>query len=234
MTQQLGRIQVEDQIQSGGRLIPWMENDVLTWKYMPAFSDWKPKTLPARPYVCGHCGVEVAPNVGFACTRYADLLMFQNQEAYIYICHNCHRPTLAMPFEPMIPAPRAGEPIAELKGDVAKLYEEIRSSMQAGAYTGAVALCRTMIAHVSHEKTSKAKDAAFQDHLKALYDSEHLAKGQRDWIDAIKDSAGKGIHDLEILSPDEAKSIFEFTQMMLKILYTYPAIMPAPRPNNKK
>lgn len=86
-----------------------------------------------------------------------------------------------------------------------------------------------MIAHVSHDILNTKKDATFQTHLKALYESDYLAKGQRDWIDAIRDSAGKGIHDLEIITPDEAKSIFEFTQMMLKILYEYPTLKPTPR-----
>ncbi len=195
---------------------------------MQSFTKWEPINLSSKSYLCGHCGVTVAPSVGFMCRQHPTLAVPHLDIAFIYICINCHRPTLEMPGESLSPAPKPGTDIAHLPPTVQKLYNEIRSSMQVGAFTGAVALCRTMIAHVSHEKLGTPTTVSFKAHLDALYASDHLAIGQKIWIDKIRTTANKGIHNLEIISSSEAAAIFDFTQMLLTLLYSFPATLPSP------
>ncbi|HLO98472.1 MAG TPA: DUF4145 domain-containing protein [Fimbriimonas sp.] len=183
----------------------------------------KQEKIQTLSYTCGFCGHLVGAENGWH--------GLDGHGTFIYaaICPHCSRITQKNNKGWIFPLPMVGEVISSVPSPAKELYQEIRGCMQVGAFTGAVALCRTMIAHISHDKLGTKRDDTFQNHLKALYDSELLAKGQRDWIDSIKDSAGKGIHDLEIIKRDEAESIFEFTQMMLKIMYDYPARKPAPR-----
>lgn len=206
--------------------IPWLQDKDIIWKEMSVLSSWSPSAPPPKTFVCGYCGNLVSSIVGFSAKR--RVAGGFSGEAHIYICPHCNRPTLSFPGEPFSPAPKPGDAIANLPSEIQSIYEEVRSSIQAGAYTGAVMLCRTLITHIAQTELGASAKDTFTANIELLDKSHWIPPKGKHWVDHIKKMGNNATHNLKVFTEGEAKEILDFTAMLLKFGYDFANRLPAP------
>src|SRR5207245_2782714 len=100
---------------------------------------------------CGNCGHNISSNIGF---RLYYTENSGNNRGYIYICHQCNKPTyFDNLFVEQVPGPQYGEKVQHISDEaVSKLYDEARNSFGSRAYTASVLCCRKLLMHIAVSK----------------------------------------------------------------------------------
>src|SRR4051812_1075244 len=111
-----------------------------------------------RVYECAYCEKEVSSHEGWS-SKYP--------QAGIWLCPRCKGPTFFFLDVFRLPDIRPGPSVPGLPNDLERAYREARDSVVAGAYTGAVMLCRKMLMHVAVDKGDESGKnfAAYVDYL---------------------------------------------------------------------
>ena len=149
------------------------------------------------------------------------------------ICPACNKPTfINRLFGYQVPGPQYGESIeGVIDPDVEQLWMEVRSVYTAGAYTAVGKCCRSLLAHVAVAEGADRKKS-FAEYVDYL--TERFLPNSKDWIDRIREIGNETIHEFKILRQNEAKVILDFTGMLLKVIYEYPAKIKPPKPAKRK
>lgn len=189
---------------------------------------WSSEILATRVYECGYCGCRVSSYEGMELTGGGD-----EMSACIYMCNNCHLPTLfydgrlydGLPFAEdvyaQIPGVRYWEQIKHLPEEVGKIYEEARDSFSVGAYTAVMLLCRKLLMHVAVDLGAD-KNKRFIDYINYFEDEGYISKNARLWVDQIRKLGNGANHEIMIGNREDAKKIIKFSAMLLKTNYEYP------------
>lgn len=140
----------------------------------------------------------------------------------IYICHHCTRPTFIDDYERQFPGVPFGKQVDHIEDDkVSKIYAEARRCTSAGSYTAAVMCCRKILMHVAVDKGAD-EGKSFREYVNYL--SENcLPKNAKGWVDKIRTLANDMNHEIILASKDDAEHMVEFSEMLLKLIYEYPA-----------
>ena len=179
------------------------------------------ENLSSATFVCGYCGSRVASDVGWNGNIPGPKTL-----SLIRICPDCSGPTL-LEGEHQVPGVPYGNPVKHLPDDIARLYEEARSSMAAGAPTAAVLCCRKLLMHVAVER--KANEGQnFVTYVQFLEDNHFIPAGAKSWVDQIRTRGNEANHEIQIKSRPEAEEMIDFAEMLLKVIYDYPSRVPAP------
>lgn len=125
----------------------------------------------------------------------------------------------------VVPAPKLGEVVKSLPGDVGQAYEEARSCTSAGAYTAAVMLCRKILMHVAVEKKAD-KNQSYAHYVNYLEAKGYVPPDGKQWVDRIRDLGNDANHDLPRSTQEDALDALEFTGQLLKFVYELPARVP--------
>jgi hypothetical protein len=142
------------------------------------------------------------------------------------VCGGCNRPTY-FEGELQVPPPKLGAAIAGLPpGGVAELYDEVRAATSAGAYTAAVTIARTLIAQIATDKGAEV-GKSFLFYVEWLEKNGHTTATMKTWVDHIRDQANVSAHELKLMGVDEATRSLAFVEMLLRIVYAFPAAVPA-------
>jgi hypothetical protein len=174
-------------------------------------------SLTSKTFVCGYCGDKVAPNRGF----FADVSVV-NLRCHIYICTSCWRPTFFDLDGKQWPAGIYGDKVTDISdSDVSNLYEEARNSVSS-APTASVLACRKILMHVAVAKGAEV-NLKFIQYVDYLVDNNYVPQGAREWVTIIKDDGNDANHNIKIVTKDEAEGTLDFTTMLLKVVYEYPA-----------
>ncbi|MHB8876981.1 MAG: DUF4145 domain-containing protein [Myxococcaceae bacterium] len=136
------------------------------------------------------------------------------------------RPTFFDLGGAQFPAPSVGRQVEGLGGSVREIYTEALAAAKAGAYTGCVTLCRTLLLHIAVERGSKPPEAPFKQHVQYLVDTGAIPKQSLEWVDAIRVAANLTVHDLAVANQADAKQVLDFTQMVLTIVYEFASRFP--------
>ncbi len=64
---------------------------------------------------------------------------------------------------------------------------------------------------------------AFAYYVGFLEDNGVVPTDARDWIDEIREHSNQQNHEIVLASVSDAQSVLDFTAMMLRIVYDYPA-----------
>lgn len=174
------------------------------------------QNVASRMYLCGYCNNKVASHIGWEFVQGGGPTI-----AGIRICPQCSGPTFFASQQQM-PEGLLGEPVGALPPDVSKVYEEARSALAAGAPTAAVLCLRKLLMHVAVEKGAPP-GGTFQKYVEYLSEHHHVPAGAEEWIDQIRRQSNEANHELTVKSGDEAKSLLEFSEMLLKLAYEFPA-----------
>lgn len=177
--------------------------------------------LETRPFICGHCGKEVASQLGDKTgTSHHDL------RGYLYVCPNCNRPTFFYRDE-QVPGELLGKSIANLPENIADLYREAQRCISVGSYTACILVCRKLLMHISHDNGAKEGMGFFQ-YVNHLYEKHYIPLNGKEWVDYIREKSNEANHEIVIASKDDAVGLLGLTEMLLQIVYDMPNRIPKP------
>lgn len=188
---------------------------------MGAIRHWQNiETLGSRDYQCGFCGNKLASEKGWIGVDGSN-----HSVAWIFVCHKCKRPTFFDTEKKQFPGVAFGNPVSgipESQKDINTLYEEVRKATSANAYTAAVLSCRKLLMHIAVSKGAD-KDKGFTYYAKYLADKHYVPPDATGWVDHIKDKGNEANHEIVIMGEEDAKDLLAFSEMLLKVIYEYPA-----------
>ncbi|MCY8122878.1 DUF4145 domain-containing protein [Bacillus spizizenii] len=169
-------------------------------------------------YQCGYCDKEVAPNQGYYCK---DEIL--KRVAVIGICPNCNLPTFLLHTgEEQVPPPRKGKSIDHLPEEIHKIYTEIRECYSQNAYTASVLLARKILMNVAVHLGAQ-EDRNFHYYVDYLDKEGYIPKNSKGWVDIIRKKGNEATHELPDITKKDAEDVLAFTEMLLRILYEFPA-----------
>lgn len=181
------------------------------------WQDWRNAT-DSIGYECGWCDRTVSsPNGMYA-------LNSQGQgSAALRICPHCGGPTTILADDGLqVPGAAYGDNVADLPNGLAALYREARECVGVGAHHAAVMVGRKILMHVAVEQGAEA-GKSFASYVDYLVSKNLVPPNSRDWVDEIREVANDANHEIAPIAADEARSVVDFTSMLLKLLYEYPA-----------
>ena len=184
--------------------------------------NWSCKDIPSKSYICGYCGNYLASNKGWQADTNIPGTNIPAR-VYIYICHNCSSPTYFDCDSKQTPGPLIGETVKNIKDEsVSKLYDEARKAIGSGGNTAAVLCCRKILMHIAVSEGAK-EGKNFLDYVNYLAENSLIPPRSKGWVDYIRLKGNEANHEITIMTPDDAEKLIKFTEMLLKILYEYPA-----------
>ena len=144
--------------------------------------------------------------------------------AGIYVCHHCTCPTFFDSDEEQTPGVCHGNAVNGIDdAKVKDLYDEARRATGANCSTAAVLCCRKLLMHIAVAKGAE-QNQTFKHYVEYL--GEHyIPKPTIEWVNHIKDKGNEANHEITIMKPDEAKGLLAFVEMLLKLIYEFPATM---------
>lgn len=141
---------------------------------------------------------------------------------FIYICHHCRKPTF-FGENGQVPGIRPG---ADVKGiddaGVASLYNEARDCFSKNAFTATVLSCRKLLMHIAVSKGAPA-GKNFIDYVEYLSSKGYVPPDAKSWVDHIRTKGNEANHEIVIMFEEEARDLISFAEMLLKLVYEFPA-----------
>jgi hypothetical protein len=181
------------------------------------------QNLESRSFTCGYCGKPIASQLGYKGTSKVSFQNIGHKQVYIYICHFCSRPTYLDYDGEQIPGIAYGNDVINIEEEsVEKLYQEARRATSANCFTAAVLCCRKLLMHISVSKGAE-EGKSFAYYVQYLSDNHYVPPGAQVWVDHIREKGNEANHEIIIMNPDEAKELLDFCEMLLKIIYEFPA-----------
>lgn len=191
---------------------------------MPDKRTWhQPGGITSKSYVCGHCGEYISSNQGFY--DQAEISIEGRSRAhkeYIYICHHCGCPTFFRYDGVRFPGSRYGEDIESIPSQVDELYREARDCFSVNAYTASVMCTRKIIMNVAVDKGAD-ENKRYVEYVEWLDSEGYLPQGSKPWVDRIRDKGNEANHEIPQMTEQDARLMIDFVEMLLKLLYEYPA-----------
>lgn len=171
--------------------------------------------LHAKNFVCGYCGHDVTPALGFSGTEGRN----------IYICHHCDRPNFFDADSRQTPGALFGHNVEGITDEkINKLYDEARQSYGSNSFTASVMCCRKILMHIAVSLgLEHKKGLSFEECINYLDKEGHIPKGSKNWVDSIRKKGNEANHEITLMSQEEAKELISFTEMLLKLIYEYPS-----------
>lgn len=177
--------------------------------------------VPSKSYECSYCGNRVASVKGWN-SLVVDLRMAYPGGA-IYVCPHCTNPTYFTRKGQQIPGAPFGAAVSGIdEAGIQELYNESRRAYSASCYTAVVLGCRKLLMHVAVSKGA-AEGLPFIKYVDFLDSKHFVPTGARGWIDKIREKGNEANHEIVIMSQSEAEEMILFCEMLLKILYEFPA-----------
>lgn len=177
-------------------------------------------TLSSRSYVCGYCGNSIASDTGFFRGSNGD--GSGPPDAFISICHKCFRPSY-FGEGTQTPGVRFGTDVIGIdEASVQKPYDEARDCFSKNAFTAVVLSCRKLLMHIAVTKGAE-EGKNFVHYVEHLASEGYVPPGSRSWVDHIRKKGNEANHEIVVMSEEEAKDLLSFTEMLLKLVFEFPA-----------
>ena len=175
--------------------------------------------VSSRRYKCGHCGSDVSSEKGYLTNG----VVGNGKHGWIYICHHCTKPTFFDVFDNQFPGQAFGQPVEDISDPlVLELYEESRRCIGASAYTACVLACRKLLMHMAVTKgADENKNFAF--YVDYLAKQGFVPPGAQSWVDHIRKRGNEATHEIELMTREDAEDLVSFSEMLLKIIFEFPA-----------
>lgn len=175
--------------------------------------------IQPRSYVCSYCGNPLSSEKGWFRDNTAD----SRERHYIYICHHCSKPTYFDEYGSQTPGSNFGNIVNEIDDkDVKNLYEEARRCTGQNAFTASVLSCRKLLMHIAVAKGAE-KNLSFIKYVEYLSDNNFIPPGSKEWVDHIRNKGNEANHEIVIMNKEDAEELISFCEMLLKIIYEFPA-----------
>lgn len=181
----------------------------------------KSDKIASRTYVCGHCGNSLASQLGYQ----GSTIENPAKAVYIYICHQCSNPSFFNWDGIQIPGPSYGQTIKHIPdANVEKLYDEARNCYTISAFTSSVMCCRKLLMNLAVSEGAQ-EGISFVEYVNYLNDNNFIPPKGKPWVDAIRKLGNEANHSIEFKSPEQARLILTFTEMLLKFIYEMPGLL---------
>ena len=175
--------------------------------------------LPSRTYTCGCCGSPLASERGWKAKTGSG----GNFVAFIYVCHQCTRPTFFDPARGQVPGVTFGSSVADVPdAGIIALYDVARTCTGAGAYTAAVLACRKLLMHIAVAKGAKP-GATFISYVEYLANQNYIPPDAKEWVDHIRAKSNEANHEIVIMPKEDAEELVSFIEMLLRVIFEFPA-----------
>lgn len=79
--------------------------------------------------------------------------------------------------------------------------------------------------HVAVDKGAK-DGLKFIEYLDYLDKNNYLGAGGRDWVDPLRKKGNEATHQIVKMSEQDARELLDFAEMLLKLVYEFPAKAP--------
>lgn len=179
--------------------------------------DWSNATnIGSSRYTCGYCGSPIASEKGWNSN---------NGKGQIFLCHQCTRPTFIDRTQNNKQSPGVvfGNPVSDIPEETLEmLYDEARRCTGAGAYTAAVLCCRKLLMHIAVSKGAD-EGKTFVHYVDYLAEKHYVPPDAKDWVDHIRQKGNEANHEIMIMPKEEAEELLSFSEMLLKIIFEFPA-----------
>lgn len=176
-------------------------------------------TLGSRNYVCGYCGQPLASEKGWFATNKTT----GHPVAYIYICHQCQKPTFLDINGGQTPGVTFGNDVKDISDQsVQQLYDEARRCTGENAFTAAVLCCRKLLMHIAVSKGAE-EGKKIIEYVEYLSDKNFIPPDAKEWVDHIRDKGNEANHEIIIMGKEDATDLIVFIEMLLKLIYEFPA-----------
>lgn len=186
--------------------------------------------LKSKSYTCGYCSQQISSAQGY----FSNLYEGEHGTGiivYIYICHFCGKPTFFDNSNEQTPGPKYGNEVTGIEDDkINKLYEESRKCIGCSAYTSAILACRKLLMHIAVEKGAD-KNLKFIEYVEYLSEKGYIPPDSKEWVDEIREKGNEATHEIVIMSEADAKDLIRLTEMLLRIIYEFPAEIKKKRAN---
>jgi len=190
-----------------------------------AYNWYRLQDLPNSAFVCGYCNVSVSSVKGFKLGSHSD--GSGHNIGSLHICPNCGGPVFFTPNGKRLPSPALGNSVKHVPEHLNKLYEEARRCTGESCYTGSVLLCRKMLMNIAVEQGAK-EGLRFIEYVTYLSDNGYTPPSGKHWVDHIRKKGNEATHEIAIMSEDDAKELIIFIEMLLRFIYEFPHMVPAP------
>ncbi|MEC1648738.1 DUF4145 domain-containing protein [Bacillus halotolerans] len=178
-------------------------------------------------FECSNCNNKVAAKDAYY-NRFDNFTYFVDA-AVIAICPYCDFSTLLIKdisknneVKQQIPAPRIGSKVPNLPSDIDAIYNEIQICISNNAFTAGVILARKLLMNVAVSQGAKENES-FYYYVKFLDEENYIPKNSKGWVDIIRGKGNDATHKIPSIDKSDAYSILEFTSMLLRLLYEFPA-----------
>ena len=173
-----------------------------------------------QSYVCGYCGNQVAPHVGYLANDART-----GSTAYIAICPSCSQPTFLDSRDLQVPNVRLGNEVEGITNEGVKtLYNQARDCTSLGAYTAAALLCRKILMNLAVEHGAD-EGKSFVEYIEFLDSKGYVPPNGKEWVDRIRTKGNDATHEIRLIEKDEAFQTLKFTEMLLKFAYEFPSML---------
>lgn len=196
--------------------IPFFNRSLFSWT--------QPQQINERSFKCGFCSNTVASDKGY---KLHSQNSAQNQRAGLYLCPHCGGPTFFTVENEQIPAAAIGQVVPNLPEALNALYEEARRCTTTGCYTAAVLLCRKMLMNIAVSEGA-GEGLKFIEYVQYLADNNYLPPKGKHWVDHIRQKGNEATHEIKLMGEPEAKDLLNFIEMLLRLVYDFPARIPKP------
>lgn len=174
-----------------------------------------------KDYTCGYCGKRVGPDKGFYSHHGTD----RNVVNFIYACSYCGKPTYFDSDSKATPGVAFGNPVDHLPKEIEILYTEARRSCSVSAYTSCVLTCRKILMHIAVSKGAE-EGKSFVHYVEFLAKKGYVPPDGQGWVDHIREKGNEANHEINIMTQDDAESLIQFLEMLLRFIYEFPKRVP--------
>lgn len=177
--------------------------------------------IRGKNYICGYCGKDINSFRGYYISNSG--VTTPNGEGYIYICHNCNKPTYISNSE-QTPGSMYGEQFEEEIFDdklIYLLYEEARKCMKINAYSSVGMCCRKLLMHIAVNCGAK-EGQKFIEYVNYLDTNNYIPANCKEWVDIVRNKGNEANHEIIILNEKDAKQLINFIQMIISVIYKMP------------
>jgi hypothetical protein len=129
------------------------------------------------------------------------------------------------------PGSMPGENIKHLPPDVDALFLEARQAMSTNAHTAAVLAFRKLLMHIAVDCGAQPSES-FVAYVQYLEDNHYVPPRAKSWVDRIRQRGNEANHQITLMAKEQSEELLAITQMLLKLVYEYPAIGASPGPQN--
>jgi hypothetical protein len=127
------------------------------------------------------------------------------------------------------PSPALGNAVQHVPDALDRLYEEARRCTSQSCYTAAVLLCRKILMNIAVEQGGE-EGLTFMGYVNYLSDKGYVPPNGKHWVDHIRKKGNEATHEISLMTADDARELLTFVEMLLRFIYEFPKMVPAPAP----